>query len=76
MNRSIIDTLQSVLDGKLVAPEEIRNGLLACLDLAPSDDADANELRFVLEKMNRPAALDEFKLALSEIRSRRPRSGA
>jgi hypothetical protein len=72
MNQPIIETLQSVLVGKIVGPEQIRNGLLACLDLAPADDADANELRFVLEKMDMPAALNEFKLAISEIQNRRP----
>jgi hypothetical protein len=73
MDRAIIDTLQEILAGRIVGPEEVRNGLLACLDLATADDADAKELRFVLEKMDMPGALDEFKLTLAEIRSSRLR---
>ncbi len=70
MDRSIIDALQHVLARRSVAPEDLRNDLRACLDLAPADDDDANELRFILEKMDLPAALDELQVALSQIRAR------
>jgi hypothetical protein len=73
MNQAIIDTLEAVLDGRLVAPENVHDGLLACLDLAEADDADANELRFILEKMSLPAAFDEFRWTLSQIRNHRLR---
>lgn len=70
MDRSIIDTVQRILAERRGAPEEIRDDLLARLDLAHADDADANDLRFILEKMDMPAALDEFQMALSQIRAR------
>jgi hypothetical protein len=72
MDRSIIDNLQRVL-AKSAAPEDIRNDLWAHLDLAPVSDEDALDLRFVLEKMELPAALDEFQRILSQIRAREPR---
>jgi hypothetical protein len=70
MDRSIIDSLQRVLGRRNVAPEDLRNDLWACLDLAPGDDDDALDLRFLLEKMELPAALDEFQRVLSQIRNR------
>ena len=73
MDRSIIDSLQRVLGRKNAAPEDIRSDLYACLDLAPVDDDDALDLRFLLEKMELPAVLDEFQRALSQIRERDPR---
>lgn len=72
MDRSIIDSLQRVL-AKSAAPEDIRNDLWAYLDLVPDGDEDALDLRFVLEKMELPAALDEFRQILSQIRARDPR---
>ncbi len=71
MDRSIIDSLQRVL-ARRAAPEDIRNDLWACLDLAPVGDEDALDLRFVLEKMELPAALDEFQRTLSQICARDP----
>jgi hypothetical protein len=73
MEQSIIDSLQRVLGRKNAAPEDIRSDLRACLDLAPVGDEDALDLRFLLEKMELPAALDEFQRALSQIRDREPR---
>jgi hypothetical protein len=72
MDRSIIDSLQRVLGRKDAAPEDIRSDLWACLDLAPNGDEDALDLRFLLERMGLPAALDEFQRALSQIRDREP----
>jgi hypothetical protein len=73
MDRSIIDSLQRVLDRKDAAPEDLRDDLWACLDLAPVGDEDALDLRFLLEKMELPAALDEVQRVLSQIRHREPR---
>jgi hypothetical protein len=76
MNQAIIDTLQALLDGGLVGPENVHDGLLACLDLDRADDADVKELRCILQKMVVPAALDELQRdelqrALTRIRNRR-----
>jgi len=75
MNRSLIDNLHRVLAKRNVDPEAIRNDLWDCLDLAAGDDEDANDLRYVLEKVDMPAALDEFEQALAQIQARQPRSG-
>jgi hypothetical protein len=70
MDRSIIDSLQRVLTRRDATPEDIRNDLWACLDLVSADDADALDLRFLLEKMELPAALDEFHRTLCQILAR------
>jgi hypothetical protein len=69
MDRSMIDSLQRVL-ARTAAPEDIRIDLWACLDLAPIGDEDALDLLFILEKMELPAALDEFQRTLSRIGAR------
>ncbi len=72
MDRSIIDSLERVLASSSSSsePEDIRSGLWACLDHAPPGDEDALDLRFVLEKLDLPAALEEFRRLLSEISAR------
>ena len=72
MDRSIIDSLQRVLSRDIAAPEDIRHDLWSCLDLAPVGDEDALDLAFILEKMELPAALDEFQRTLSQICARKP----
>jgi hypothetical protein len=75
MDRFLIDNLHRVLARRNMAPEAIRNDLWDYLDLADGDDEDANDLRFVLEKVDMPAALDEFEQALGQIRAREPWRG-
>lgn len=70
MNGPTLATLQQLLADRKLGPEELRNDLLTCLDLTPEDDADANELRYLLEKMDLPAALDELQRTLAEICAR------
>jgi hypothetical protein len=42
------------------------------LDLTPAGDEDALDLRFILEKMDLPTALDELQRTLSQIGAREP----
>ncbi len=74
MDRSIIDSLERVLasssSSSSSGSEDIRSSLWACLDHAPPGDEDAIDLRFVLEKLDLPAALEEFRRLLAEIRAR------
>ena len=73
MDRAVIDSLQRVLARRSASPEDLRNDLWACLDLVSDPDEDALDLRFILEKMELPSALDEFQRILSQIRALEPR---
>lgn len=71
MDRSIIDSLERVLASSSTSgPDDIRSALWACLDDAPPGDEDALDLRFVLEKLDLPEALDEFRRLLAAISAR------
>lgn len=72
MDQSVIDAVASVLGGGLVESRNVRDALLACLDLTIANDKDAGVLRLILGDEPRRAALDEFRLAFGEIRSRAP----
>jgi hypothetical protein len=74
MDQAILDSLQQTLVKQGVTPHDVRNELWSHLDRAPLSDEDAIDLLLILEKMELPAALEEFQRTLSQILGRKPRT--
>lgn len=68
MERSVLDAIHSVLGGSVVSRDKQRDALLACLDLARSDDEDAVSLRLILEEHGHDV-IGEFRSALAVVRA-------
>jgi hypothetical protein len=71
MDESIVDTMTSVLYGSIVDPDQVRDALLACLDLAPPNDSDARDLRASIEH-DPDHSLVEFRMAFARVQARMP----
>ena len=71
MDKAIVDTMISVLYGSLVEPSQVRNAVLACLDLVPPGDSDGCMLRAIMEG-DRDDALGEFRAAFLRVQARLP----
>jgi hypothetical protein len=69
MDRATLENLQRALDRK-AAPRDIRNDLWSYLDKAERGDEDSIDLALILEKMELPEALEEFRRLLTKIIAR------
>lgn len=67
MERSVIETMSAVLNGKIVPTHRQRDALLACLDLTSRDDESAAVLRAILEDAQGNDVLETIRASLAPL---------